>query len=265
MKYCEEYAALLDPFVDGELSPEETERVRAHLKSCPGCRAYVDDALAIRAGFPAVEKTEVPEDFAASVMERIRESRGGDETVKVLKRRSFRRWTGTVAALAACCALVIFVRTGGGDAPAPAGEAGVYRYSEAGMAEDSQAAEDSEADAVPRMAPAATPQQAPQEEKIRMAAGGGDVESNKNEETALATAPEALLDDSAGEGALYLTREEAGDLLDGYAVVWENAVEWHYELNAGEYRALLDALGRQGELSENPEGSFLVVVTGPVE
>ena len=52
MKCCEEYAALLDPFVDGELTPEEMERVREHLEDCPGCRAYVDDALAIRAGFP---------------------------------------------------------------------------------------------------------------------------------------------------------------------------------------------------------------------
>ena len=30
MKCCEEYAALLDPFVDGELTPEEMERVREH-------------------------------------------------------------------------------------------------------------------------------------------------------------------------------------------------------------------------------------------
>ena len=37
MKCCEEYAALLDPFVDGELTPEEMERVREHLEDCPGC------------------------------------------------------------------------------------------------------------------------------------------------------------------------------------------------------------------------------------
>lgn len=24
MKYCEDYAALLDPYIDGELSPEDT-------------------------------------------------------------------------------------------------------------------------------------------------------------------------------------------------------------------------------------------------
>ena len=37
-----------------------------------GCRAYVDDALAIRAAFPDVEDTEVPAGFAESVMSAVR-------------------------------------------------------------------------------------------------------------------------------------------------------------------------------------------------
>ena len=28
MTYCKEFSALLDPYIDGELSPEETARVR---------------------------------------------------------------------------------------------------------------------------------------------------------------------------------------------------------------------------------------------
>ena len=64
MKYCEEYAALLDLFVDGELAPEDMKRVGDHLTGCPGCQAYVDDALAIRACFPDAEETVVPEGFA---------------------------------------------------------------------------------------------------------------------------------------------------------------------------------------------------------
>ena len=39
MRYCEDYAALLDPYIDGELSPEDTARVREHLHQCDGCRA----------------------------------------------------------------------------------------------------------------------------------------------------------------------------------------------------------------------------------
>ena len=45
MRYCEEFAALLDPYIDGELPPEETARVRTHLLACDGCRTYVRAAL----------------------------------------------------------------------------------------------------------------------------------------------------------------------------------------------------------------------------
>ena len=55
MKHCEEFAALLDPYLDGELSPEDAARVREHLAGCDRCRAYVQAALAIRDAFPAAE------------------------------------------------------------------------------------------------------------------------------------------------------------------------------------------------------------------
>ena len=47
-----EHTALLDAFVDGQLTAEEMTEVQAHLAECPDCRAYVDDALTIRASFP---------------------------------------------------------------------------------------------------------------------------------------------------------------------------------------------------------------------
>ena len=83
-------------------------------------------------------------------------------------------------------------------------------------------------------------------------------------------APEAAMDNEQFRApvsgkALYLTREEAGELLDGFAPIWESAVEWRYELNGEEYRALLEALNRQEELPEEEEGPFLVVVSGPLE
>lgn len=52
MTYCKEFSALLDPYIDGELSPEETARVREHLHTCDGCRAYVQAALAYGTRFP---------------------------------------------------------------------------------------------------------------------------------------------------------------------------------------------------------------------
>ena len=38
MNTCETYAALLDLFVDGELSLEEMLEVQTHLDECPACR-----------------------------------------------------------------------------------------------------------------------------------------------------------------------------------------------------------------------------------
>ena len=108
MKYCEEYAALLDLFVDGELSLEEMLRVQEHLDTCPACRAYVDDALAMSAAFPNAEDTEVPEGFAAGVMSRIQSS-GVAATPKKKKKTP---WVGLVASLAACCAIVIIQQNG---------------------------------------------------------------------------------------------------------------------------------------------------------
>ena len=64
MTYCKEFSALLDPYIDGELSPEETARVREHLHTCDGCRAYVQAALAIRDAFPEEPETPVGKDAA---------------------------------------------------------------------------------------------------------------------------------------------------------------------------------------------------------
>lgn len=270
MKYCEEYAALLDLFVDGELPAEEMKRVEDHLTECPGCRAYVDDALALRAAFPDAEDTVVPEGFAQGVMERVRAAAARERESAERKRRSFRRWMGTAAALAACCALVILVRTGpAGDDAAPAGGDNAVLYQDHVAADAAESAE-----AVQRMAPEEpqAPADAPAEEakKENRAADTGGIESYSGDQAPASVAPAALAPEAAqyqaaGEAALYLTEEEAGDLLDGFSAVWENGVEWRYELNGEEYRALLEALGRSEELPEAAEGPFLVVVTGPAE
>lgn len=302
MKYCERYAALLDLFVDGELPPEEMERVRAHIAACPGCRAYVDDALAIRAGFPDAEDTAVPEGFAGGVMERIRRDAERKRKAAELKRRSLRRWAGTFGALAACCALVILVRTGsGGLKRAGSGSAAV-----ATAGADAPAVYDMDGGAVENgIAPQAAmeeaqdtggamleePETAGERMETRMAAAAGGeamdrdaakmastfdcegspaaaapaAEAAAPAETAEA-APEAVNDAAGGEEAvLCLTAGEAGDLLDGFTPVWEDSVSSRYELNAEEYRALLEALERPEEPRETGEGTFTVVVKWALE
>jgi len=284
MKYCEEYAALLDLFVDGELPPGEMERVRAHLETCPGCRAYVDDALMIRAGFPDAEDTAVPEGFTERVMERGREDAGKSSKMIELKRRPVRRWAGSLAALAACCALVILLKTGysngisksmsAGDTAAPA---------ETSAARD--AAGGGEADAAPRMAEAPAQAEVPgldiaaPEEEQKLTAGQTETAAESDTTandfamdraagaegaapyTSLASLPEAA-EAAAGaeEPSLRLTAGEEGDLLDGYEPVWEEDGERRYELSWEEYRVLLEALGRP----DAPEGEaeiYIVLVT----
>lgn len=106
MNTCETFAALLDPYVDGELTPEEAVRVQEHLEACGACRAYVDDVLAIRAAFPDPEDVLVPEGFAESVMEAVR---AGAPPKRPAARRRI-SWRGrTALSLAACCAIVILL------------------------------------------------------------------------------------------------------------------------------------------------------------
>ena len=272
MKYCEEYAALLDLFVDGELPRDEMERVRAHLADCPGCRAYVDDALVIRAGFPDVEDTPVPEGFVEGVMDRIRaagaESEKSEKVVE-LKRRSVRRWVGTAAALAACCALVVLVQTG------PGGAGGLKAATDTAAPSGYNGGE--EAGAAPQMADPAEPEETPQNyaprESTQLTTAGGAQKSEEQQRSVPAAAPsmEAAAEDSANAAAAYeeialcLTAEEAGDLLDEFTPEQEDGSERRYTLNQEQYEALLEALGRWEKLPETPEMSFQVVVTGPIK
>lgn len=103
MTNCKVFAALLDLYVDGELSPEEMLRVRDHLDECPACRAYVDDALAIRASFPDAEDTEIPDGFTEAVMTAVRQ-RG---TPAKASRRT--PWKKMLLPLAACFAVAVLV------------------------------------------------------------------------------------------------------------------------------------------------------------
>jgi len=112
MKYCAEYAALLDAFIDGELPEAQRARVAEHLASCPGCAAYVQDALTLRESFPDPDDTEVPEDFADTVMTAIRAGAAPQaEPVPQSdgeKRKAVRLpWKKALLPLAACFAVAL--------------------------------------------------------------------------------------------------------------------------------------------------------------
>lgn len=100
-----ENTALLDAFVDGELTAAEMAEVQAHLAECPGCQAYVDDALAIRADFPTAESTELPADFTDHIMQAV---------AKTPQSRPKKQPWGKLAAAAACLAVIVLVQYGAG-------------------------------------------------------------------------------------------------------------------------------------------------------
>lgn len=100
-----ENTALLDAFVDGELTAAEMAEVQAHLAECPDCQAYVDDALAIRADFPTAESTELPADFTGHIMQAV---------AKTPQSRPKTQPWGKLAAAAACLAVIVLVQYGAG-------------------------------------------------------------------------------------------------------------------------------------------------------
>ena len=156
MKYCEEFEALLDLYVDGELEAADMIRVQEHLDTCPACQSYVDELLAIRAAFPEIEDTVVPEGFAAGVMNAIAASAPRKTTKRATP------WKKILVPMAACLAVVVMALplTGvmnnarmesAAPAEAPAAAASLYTADMAETAEDSPAEKVAEA---PAAAPA---------------------------------------------------------------------------------------------------------------
>ena len=257
MKYCENFAALLDPFVDGELSPDEMARVQAHLDACPACRAYMDDALAIRAAFPDAEDTPVPDGFAESVMARI-QAEAASQAEAAPQKKTSRPWLKALASLAACCAIVLLA--------APMFSHG--SKTEAAPAEAPAAA----AAPTERAMGFALTEEAPAEESAEKSRE--DLASSKLYDAA--PAPSAAADSGATSYCteadtaswLTLTAEEAGSLLAAFTPVEETETELRYELTSGELETLLAALSEagivpSGELhpAEMEDSYVLVIVT----
>lgn len=263
MTYCEEFAALLDPYIDGDLSPAETARVREHLRTCDGCRAYVQAALAMRDAFPEEEDTPVPDGFAAGVMAAIRADAAP-------RKRRRPRWAKTLLPLAACCAIVVLAVSG---LPRPSdtavadnleSQAEIAAPAEAAAPDADSSEEDTAATAyaaqsgedtadVPDSTVTAT--DLPKTDAAAPHAQGQPSlatdpkisivprEGTSAEEAVPETAPATFAVQSP---SLTLTAEEAGNLLDSYTPASESDGALVYELTAAEYTTLLQQLEQQG-------------------
>ena len=253
MKYCENFAARLDPFVDGELSPDEMARVQAHLDGCPACRAYVDDALAIRASFPDAEDTPVPDGFAESVMARIR-AEAASQAEAAPQKKTSRPWLKALASLAACCAIVLLA-------------APMFAHGSKTEAAPAEAPAAAAASTERAMGFANTAEDAPAEESRE------DLASSKLYDAAPApsaadSGATAYCTEADTTSWLTLTAEEAGSLLAAFTPVEETETELRYELTSGELETLLAALSEagivpSGELhpTEMEDTYVLVIVT----
>lgn len=268
MKYCNDYAASLDLFVDGELTPAEMADVQAHLDTCPGCRAYVDDALAMRAAFPDVEDTVVPEGFAASVMEAVAASTPAKKPVRK------NHWLKVAMPLAACLAVVIVLQNG------PVTDRGGWGMGSAKTSAAPAAAETAEeapAAAAPMEMMKAKPAEEEEEEakvvaeeakifadepaaqepaaetpKYTMSTtqDGTAAETGALEDVILESNKITEREDAAGPSRLFPARlripAEAARFLEGFTPMVETEAEWHYHLNRDEFSTLQGQLKHAG-------------------
>lgn len=257
MKTHEEFAALLDAFVDGELSPEEAKIVQEHLNTCPDCQAYVDDSLAIRAAFPSVEETEVPDGFAEGVMAAIR----AQSTSTVFPQKKRRQpWARILLPVAACFALVLVLKTADfpmldskqersqADATDPTEQRSPK--SESPVPESPNDAADIMPAQMDEAAPAEPPAQGEQNTTpdVSVSAPETSAAEKFSQEQAPPSQDDRALTEPRGTcfAQMLLTAEEAGTLLDGYTPIREVDSQTTYELTVQEYQTLLDGLEQAG-------------------
>lgn len=100
MKSCEEIQALIEMYLDDELTREQKHLFKTHISSCNECRDALSFAKSIRQTLTALPELDVPEDFELKIRERInRECKPS--------RKSFSFYARKYGALAACVVLAV--------------------------------------------------------------------------------------------------------------------------------------------------------------
>ena len=226
-----ENTALLDAFVDGELTSDEMIQVQAHLDECPACQAYVDDALAIRAAFPTEDDIPLPADFSENVMRSV---------AKVPQSRPKKQPWGKLAAAAACLAVIVLVQHGALGSTGSTDSSAAY---DTAAVMDVAAAESAPAERTMDSPSAGTESEenADNSAEAFTATSGGSLETQKSNDTAAYTSgsgqsgiqvdlPSASEDAAQENGAsvtvgpfnqadlptVHVSAADIGDLLDGH-------------------------------------------------
>lgn len=277
------WTALLDPFVDGELPPEQADRVRAHLAGCPDCAAYVRDALAIRSAFPDAEDSVLPPDFTAAMMVKVRAH------PRKTSRGLF--WRKAALPLAACFALTVLIARTALPLHSTADSA-VSAADSSALSQPAEASEDAASDEASIPETFCAPEPDASAPEISADSGGTERTKVRSDSPAVQAAPSGIAPaaapaqepaqppdnsetqaenqpttsdpaDDAYFTTLHLRSQEAGTLLADYTPSEETATELHYVLTAQEYLDLAQALSLDvlaDDRCADPEGSALVIV-----
>ena len=274
MNNCESYAALLDAFAEGDLFYEDMIQVQQHLLNCPDCQAYLDDLLAMRAVFPTVADTEVPDGFADRVMAAVaaapRAEIPAETSAKPSRSAKKTPWLKVLAPLAACCAIVILLQNGplsGGRkeeaafvsytssaapaAPAGGAESPAAAADIAATEESYDAAAPAEAAAAPaagggQAVPETMPEAETAAEETGIAKKAEPTDGASSSHTSL-TADSGAADLSSADYFAVLTLSaEGAHLLEAFPVFAESETELQYCLTSDESVALQKQLQRAG-------------------
>lgn len=109
MKSCIEYQEMISQYIDGELSPEDERELSEHISHCDGCRALLEIYSACHAAYSG-EDTTPPAELLEGVMSGIAapQPQASSPRRAAGRSRSEKSAIITLAALAACAAIVVF-------------------------------------------------------------------------------------------------------------------------------------------------------------
>lgn len=183
MKNCEYYEELIGAALDGEITAEEDKELRAHLESCEACRSFYEAMQAISGTDDALG--DVPENFTANVMARVRETAAPAEK-PAKKKASIQRLVTRCGALAAAAAVAIWAGVTFSGTFAAKGASSTARE-ESGIAMYSAAEDSGETD---------TPAEAPAPAGGRMMAAAPESAAADSSVTVTVTAENGASDDA---------------------------------------------------------------------
>lgn len=301
MEHLDPFTALLDAYLDGELSPEERSQVQAHLETCPDCRAYLAQWEFLRGRFPTIEDTVVPDGFADGVLKAIRAG-----TAPQTKHRTF-RWKPLLAPIAACLLLVaalpVFQQhqnhltaastsadngiatfsapaaAASGDESADIAEGAVSPASsdDTGSPESTSEAASESSDSAASSSAADAP--ADDESLLKSRASANDTEQNTelfslqttslNEDSAVPVDSWIVGENVTFDVTVYLTAEQVGHALDDAVgkPYYEKDADTYvyrgigYALDEETFSRVLNEVGDTAVSTEVPHSSYCIVVT----